>query len=107
MPSRRHRWGWYGLAAWKRRRRHQLRTEPLCKYCRAVGMAVPATHVDHVVPHHGDYNLFVTSELQSLCIHCHNKTKHIEELHGYTHACGFDGWPTDPRHPSNATTPRV
>ena len=39
-----------------------------------------ATHVDHVKPHKGDWNLFCLGELQSLCASCHNSRKRYIEL---------------------------
>jgi len=62
---------------------------------------VVATVADHVEPHHGDWNLFLTGELSSLCRQCHEDTKGFVERHGYYPDIGLDGWPVDPRHPSN------
>lgn len=91
----------YNRVSWHRRRRHQLLTHPLCKFCLAKGRNVPASVADHVIPHNGDLNLFLLGELQSLCSHCHSCTKQYEERKGHTRHVGLDGWPTDPRHPSN------
>ena len=33
----------YDTARWKRMAKHQLRTEPLCRYCAAQGRTTPAT----------------------------------------------------------------
>jgi hypothetical protein len=57
-----------------------------------------ANVVDHVVPHHGDWNAFVT---ESLCEACHNSTKKQIEVRGYRIDIGLDGYPTDPNHPFN------
>jgi len=38
---------------------------------RARGIVTAANVVDHVTPHRGDWNAFVTGELQSLCEPCH------------------------------------
>jgi 5-methylcytosine-specific restriction protein A len=47
----------YG-ARWRRARAAFLAQHPLCAACRAQGRMVPATVVDHVVPHRGDQKLF-------------------------------------------------
>jgi 5-methylcytosine-specific restriction protein A len=39
---------------WRRARAAFLARHPLCALCRAQGRVVPATVVDHVVPHRGD-----------------------------------------------------
>ena len=43
---------------WRRARAAFLARHPLCAACRAQGRVVPATVVDHVVPHRGDQRLF-------------------------------------------------
>lgn len=59
-------------------------------------------HVDHVVPHRGDYDLFWHGELQTLCTRCHNSAKQKEEAQGFSTAMRpEDGWPLDPAHPFN------
>lgn len=69
---------------------------------RARGRLTPATVVDHVIPHRGDRKLFWdSSNWQPLCVECHNRDKQREEVHGYDASVGLDGWPLDPRHPSN------
>jgi len=65
----------------------------------AAGRIVPATCVDHIEPHRGDYTKFRLGQLQSLCASCHNSTKKIIERRGYDPAIGADGMPLDPRHP--------
>ena len=70
---------WYSLALWRRRRAHQLANEPLCCTCTEAGRVTPATIADHIVPHRGDWALFVGGELQSLCKHHHDSAKHAEE----------------------------
>jgi 5-methylcytosine-specific restriction endonuclease McrA len=79
----------------------QLQAEPLCRYCLDLGRTTPATIADHVVPHHGDERLFWEGPLQSLCYHCHNSVKKVEESRGYRLDVGVDGVPLDPRHPAN------
>jgi hypothetical protein len=58
---------WYGTARWQRLRRLQLRQQPLFKFCLERGIVTAANSVDHVTPHRGNWNAFVTGELQSLC----------------------------------------
>jgi len=91
---------WYCRAEWRRRRAHQLRLSPLCKMCQEQGVVRPATVVDHVEPHRGDYNKFRLGALQSLCLDHHVGAKHVEELRGYSTAIGIDGMPVDSRHPA-------
>jgi hypothetical protein len=56
---------WYSLQRWRKRAKHQLRIEPLCRQCLAAGRTTPATIADHVVPHRGDWNAFRLGALQS------------------------------------------
>src|SRR6266516_4717158 len=89
----------YGSARWKRRTRHQLRAEPLCRACLEDGRITAATVADHIVPHRGDSQLFWFGRLQSLCKLHHESAKKREEARGYSTQIGVDGWPVDPRHP--------
>jgi len=91
--------GWYNRANWRKRQQHQLRVQPLCEMCLREGRLTPATCVDHIEPHRGDYTKFRLGQLQSLCASCHNSTKKIIEQRGYDTAIGADGWPLDRRHP--------
>ena len=43
---------------WRRARAAFLARRPLCAACRARGLVVQATVVDHLVPHRGDQRLF-------------------------------------------------
>jgi 5-methylcytosine-specific restriction enzyme A len=47
----------YG-SRWRRARAAFLARNPLCATCQAQGRVIPATIVDHVVPHRGDQKLF-------------------------------------------------
>jgi 5-methylcytosine-specific restriction enzyme A len=81
-------------------RARQLSKHPLCDMCRQQGRITPATVADHIVPHHGDPRLFYDpNNLQSLCASCHNARKKLQEIHGYSPACGIDGQPLDANHP--------
>jgi 5-methylcytosine-specific restriction enzyme A len=92
----------YCSAHWQRRRGHQLREHPLCRFClEGRGQVEPATIADHIEPHHGDRNKFFTGELQSLCERCHKSRKRFIEINGYDPIVGLDGWPLDKLHPAN------
>jgi len=95
---------WHGLyctAWWRRRRLMQLREHPLCCFCLGQGRVEAASVVDHLEPHRGNVNLFMTGPLQSLCKLCHDSRKQQVETYGYADDVGVDGAPIDPRHPWN------
>ena len=81
---------WYQLERWRRIRRAQLRKEPLCAFCLQRGVATAATIADHVESHGGNWTLFLTSKLQSLCPHCHESAKRYDDSKARLDA---DGWP--------------
>lgn len=91
---------WYMDKRWRARRAHQLKIEPLCRYCSAEGRTTAATVVDHVEPHRGDVNKFLLGAVQSLCEPCHNKRKQQIERRGFYDGVGVDGLPLDPNHPA-------
>jgi 5-methylcytosine-specific restriction enzyme A len=62
---------WYQLEVWRKQRRHQLRAEPLCQRCLRENRITPASEVDHIRPHGGDWTEFRSGALQSLCQSCH------------------------------------
>lgn len=65
-------------AQWERERKRHLELEPWCRSC---GAGIPATDVDHVIPHRGERWLFdLPGNRQSLCSLCH-KTKSGHEAH--------------------------
>ena len=72
--------GWYMLPIWTDRLRPaQLLREPFCRECARQyppsdpRHRTPATVVDHVVPHCGDWDVFIDStNLQSLCKRHHD-----------------------------------
>jgi 5-methylcytosine-specific restriction endonuclease McrA len=75
--------------------------------CSARGIVSIGAVVDHVRPHHGNWNKFRTAELQTLCTNCHESLKKRAELDGYAASnIGPDGWPTDPAHPANSLKTR-
>jgi len=102
MPHSREVHRWYTRAEWLRRRRHQLRLEPLCRFCLEVGRVTPATVADHVVPHRGNCELFRLGKLRSLCVECHNALDASNRAPVRSRSpVRADGTPSDPRHPWN------
>lgn len=62
------------------------------------GRSTPANVCDHITPHRGDWELFISGPFQSLCQPCHNRFKQIEERAARTVAAiGTDGWPVTDR----------
>ena len=60
-------------ARWQRARLAFLQKHPLCEECLKGGRPVPATVVDHRIPHRGDMELFWdTNNWSALCAHHHN-----------------------------------
>lgn len=54
--------------------------------CEAQGVIMPASEVDHITPHRGDYALFWSAENhQALCKSCHSR-KTTTEDGGFGHA---------------------
>jgi hypothetical protein len=91
---------WYFLERWRKLSREQLMREPLCRFHLQRGIPVKATIADHITPHKGDWNSFLTGELQSLCKQCHDTDKARVERIGYLPDIGYDGAPLDPNHPA-------
>ena len=67
--------GWYLLPIWTDDLRPgQLLREPFCRECAGRGVRTPATVVDHIRPHRGDWALFIDrANHQSLCKSCHDR----------------------------------
>lgn len=67
--------GWYSLPIWTDDLRPaQLLREPFCRECARQGIRTRASVVDHIVPHRGDWALFVDpANHQSLCKTCHDR----------------------------------
>lgn len=91
----------YWTQRWRKKAKAQREEEPLCRRCAARGLIVPATVANHIIPHRGDLTLFWEGELESTCAPCHDGVIAFEEARGYGKDIGEDGWPSDPRHPSN------
>jgi 5-methylcytosine-specific restriction enzyme A len=98
-PHKHHWRKWYDLTVWYSIRKQQLLREPLCRVCQSAGRVTAAVEVDHVVEHRGDWNSFLTGQLQSLCSECHR----AKSARGLRKSKGFsaDGSPLDPEHPWN------
>jgi 5-methylcytosine-specific restriction protein A len=59
---------------WREYRKSFLMSNPLCASCLSAGLTVPATVIDHIVPHRGDMRLFWDkSNHQALCKRCHDR----------------------------------
>jgi HNH endonuclease len=68
MPKAQSRWHHlYCTTMWRKRAKHQLRSQPLCEMCLKDGRINAATIADHIEPHKGDEQKFFFGELQSLC----------------------------------------
>ena len=92
----------YDSPRWRRLRSWHLAKEPLCRLCKAVGRITAATVVDHIEPHKNRLELFFDdTNLQSVCKSCHDNSKQLQELHGYSMAADVEGNPIDPTHPWN------
>jgi len=94
---------WYDSPRWRKARLWFLSENPLCAICDRSGLIVPATIVDHIIPHEGNYDKFWDSEnnWQGVCATCHSGVKRIADNHGYSQSAGADGIPLDPDHPWN------
>lgn len=64
---------------WQVASRLYLKKNPLCVMCGKEGKVTPATVVDHIIPHRGDYSLFWDeSNWQALCTYHHNRKSLLE-----------------------------
>lgn len=71
---------WYSLKIWTEDLRPgQLLREHFCRECDRYGIRTPATDVDHIQDHKGDWGLFTDrGNLQSLCHACHSRKTAVE-----------------------------
>jgi 5-methylcytosine-specific restriction enzyme A len=85
-----------GSKEWKQLREQHRKRYPFCAQC-----GVPATDVDHIQPArlYPERRLDPTN-LRSLCRDCHSHVR-FDQARGFHKQIGLDGWPTDPKHPSN------
>jgi 5-methylcytosine-specific restriction endonuclease McrA len=83
----------YFTPEWRKLRAEQLKRDPWCRMHAAKGEQVGASHVDHIKAHRGNRALFFdATNLQSLCVSCHNKVKQAHERSRFV-PVGTDGWP--------------
>ena len=89
----------YDCHRWRKARSAFLSSNPLCVKCLKFGRDVPATVVDHIIPHENNLELFWDSESnwQALCAACHG-AKRAEENKGATSECDADGMPLNLLH---------
>ena len=93
----------YNTPRWRQIRATQLRAEPLCQACVALGKITPATVCNHLVKDSKATIVgFFAGPFSSLCAPCHDAGEQKGESAGFTAEAGLDGWPLDPRHPANA-----
>lgn len=60
------------VTAWDKARLIFLASHRLCAVCEREGRLTPATVVDHIRPHQGNFDLFWNqANWQALCAHCH------------------------------------
>jgi len=71
----------------------QLQLHPLCEDCLKRGIYTPANQCDHVIPHHGDPELFWSSPLASRCRECHARKTAREQGKTTKPFIGTDGAP--------------
>ena len=65
--------GFYQSAAWRAVRAAFLREHPLCARCGGRGRVVAAMVADHVLPLKDGGARFDWTNLQALCVSCHNR----------------------------------
>ena len=88
----------YSTVRWKHLRARQLALEPLCRYCRDLGILTAASVADHIEPHRGDEAAFFGNPLQSLCKQCHDGAKQQQEKSGHLRGSNVLGLPLDVKH---------
>jgi 5-methylcytosine-specific restriction protein A len=83
----------YYTKRWKLHRLRQLQQHPLCAACLADNHIKAASVAHHVHDHRGDYKLFFSSPLESLCKECHDNLKQGSHVLGYQRGCDVNGKP--------------
>jgi 5-methylcytosine-specific restriction protein A len=69
---------------WQKARKIYLSHHPMCAECLFNERLTPATVVDHIIPHKGDYELFWDKDnWQPLCKKCHDKKTFTETRPNY------------------------
>lgn len=76
---------WEKTKLWQRKRARQLQREPLCRACVREGIYdQQAQEVDHIIPHRGDWQIFIDdNNLQSLCKRHHSMKTARENGRGH------------------------
>jgi hypothetical protein len=87
-----HNW-MYGTALWRARRVSYRQQHPLCELCLKDNRIVAAEVVHHTVPHKGNWELFVSVPLQSLCKQHHDSIVQSQERLGFVKGCDINGAP--------------
>ena len=93
----------YG-SRWQKARKTFLLSHPICADHEKRGMVMPATVVDHIVPHKGDMSLFWDhGNWQPLCAACHNLKTAVQDGGGghgkaMMPGCDVNGVPIDGCH---------
>ncbi|MFT4174079.1 MAG: HNH endonuclease signature motif containing protein [Rhodocyclaceae bacterium] len=82
-------------AAWQKLRASVLASEPLCRACRARGLVVPATDVDHISGDPSDNSM---ENLSPLCHECHSRKTASDHGWNVGYGCDVHGMPLDPNH---------
>lgn len=85
---------------WRAARERFLALHPLCRLCAQQGRTVPATIVDHIVPHRGDASLFWSADnWQPVCKTCHDGTCQAKDHGKGLRGSDTYGMPLDQMHP--------
>lgn len=64
----------YWTNTWKLKSEQYRAQHPLCSECDSIGLVVPSTMVDHIIPYRERPDLgLVDSNLRALCWQCHNR----------------------------------
>ena len=87
-------------AAWRRLRESVLNMEPLCRHCKARGLIVAASEVDHINNVASDND---PDNLQALCKSCHSRKTQADRGKRVALGCDVSGMPADPSHHWNKT----
>ncbi len=69
----------YNTPEWKRIRKARLQMNPLCQRHEAMGLVVPAEHVDHIVEIEDGGDPYDFNNTQSLCEQCHKEKTGAEK----------------------------
>ena len=76
----------YTTTKWRVKRAIFLKQNPLCVMCLKNNVFTPATEIDHIIPHRGEFRLLWNREnWQALCKH-HHSSKTAKEDGGYGNA---------------------